>query len=229
MAYDLNKITEWIYNNLNNLNVDIIKFDEKKITVKCKVCDSIRELNIDSLYSNYYNSVRQMHGDSCSKYYNNIGKKELGDKIYKKFKESYRFAHERCCNPNCKDYNRYKGKMKFVDYVDYFKCCYDNFKYAINKYGIDSKLSIDRIDGNKGYEKGNVRFVPILINLKNKDIVIPVIGVNINTLEVIQADSVNELCTIYFDENKVSAIAKSIKENRFYNNVWKIFYKYKIT
>lgn len=228
MGYNFDKLRLWVYNNLDILEIDVIKDDTNtnKMTIRCKRCGAIKVLNIDSIYGNHYSDTKSMHGDSCSKYYNDIGKKELGDKIYKKFKESYRFARERCCNPNNKDYPRYKGKMKFVDYVDYFQSCYNCFKESISKYGLDSKLSIDRIDGSKGYEKGNIRFVPMIINNQNKDIVIPVIGVNINTLDVIKANSISELCNIYFDNNKISAVHSAIKENRFYKNTWKIFYIY---
>lgn len=58
----------------------------------------------------------------------------------------------------------------------------------------------DRIEGNKGYEKGNVRFVPMKINLQNKDVVIPVMGVNIKTKEVIDANSIGELAGKYFTQ-----------------------------
>lgn len=100
-------------------------------------------------------------------------------------------------------------------------------KKAIKIYGVDAKLSIDRIDGNKGYEAGNIRFVPVAINNQNKDSIIPVIAVNILTLEVIKANSLNELCINYFDKNKNSAIRQSINNNTIYNKTWKIFYTIK--
>lgn len=234
MGYNSDKLREWIYENLNLLNITILNDDiiNNKMTIKCNECDAIKTLKIDSIYGNNHKNTKSMHGDSCSKYYNDIGRKELGETTFKKFKEHYRFAHERCCNPNCKDYKRYKGKMKFKDYVDYFKCCYEEYKKDLNKYGNDVKLTIDRIDGNKGYEKGNVRFVPLLINNRNKDTIIPVIAVNIQTLEVIKAESVNDLSEKYFEGNKASAITNAIRQNRFYNNnnnTWKIFYTYKTT
>lgn len=227
MSYNMMKNKAWIIENIKALNISIIEQIGNKLKIKCNICGAIKILAIDSIYSNYHSDIRSMHGESCSKYFNDIGRKELGEKSFKKFREYYRFARERCCNKNSKDYPRYKGKMKFNDFVEYFKSCYEEYKYALSKYGTDSKLSIDRIDGKKGYEDGNVRFVPMIINLKNKNVVIPVICVNIHTLEVVKADSVHELCTKYFDENKNSAISESIKQNRIYNNTWKIFYTIK--
>lgn len=227
MAYDIEKCKKWILDNIEILNIQILEQNNNKLKIKCKVCEAIRTLTIESIYSNYHSELRSMHGESCSKYFNDIGRKELGERSFKKFREHYRFARERCCNPNSKDYERYQGKMKFKDFVEYFKSCFHLYKQSLAQYGADVKLSIDRIDGNKGYESGNIRFVPMIVNLKNKDIIIPVIGVNIHTLEVIKANSVHELCDIYFDENKCSAISESIKQNRIYNNTWKIFYTIK--
>ena len=97
---------------------------------------------------------------------------DLGYEAAEIFHRKYRIAKERCCNPNNKDYDKYKEKFKFIDFVDFFNSCYEDFKKSYIRYG--KSLSIDRIDGDLGYEKGNVRFVPISINLKNKSIVIPV-------------------------------------------------------
>lgn len=227
MGRNIEGCIEWIKTNAEALNIEIVKIENNKITVKCKECNAIKTCLIESLYGNYIGKIKSIHGDSCSKYYNNIIRNELGDTYLRKFRDHYRYAKERCCNPNSKDYKRYKGKMKYKDYVDYFLDCYEVYKKSLIEYGYDAKLTIDRKDGHKGYEHGNVRFVPIKVNLQNKDIVIPVMAVNIKTHKILTAVSLYELCTKYFDENKHSAIYDSIQENKLYKNEWKMFYTIK--
>lgn len=228
MSYNLNsKWLEEIYKKQDLLGYDVIDISDSEIVVKCRKCDALVTNKIDSFISNRVVKNSILHGDSCSKYYNNIIRSKYQEKVVSKFKAYYRYAHERCCNPNNKDYHRYNGKWKFDDYVDYYKGCFVEFEKSIKKYGLDSGLSIDRIDGTKGYEIGNVRFVPMYINSQNKDIVIPCMAVNIETQEIIKAESINELAIKYFGKNNVSAINGSIKNNGIYLNKWKIFHTIK--
>lgn len=229
MGFKLN--TKWInkiYDNQNELEYNVISLDDSNISISCSKCGAIHNLKTESFISNRLTKELKVHGDSCSKYFNNLIRNKYNEKYLKKFKCYYRYARERCCNPNCKDYERYKGKWGFEDYVDYYKVCFETFEIAVNKYGMDSTLSIDRINGSMGYEKGNVRFVPMYINSQNKDIVIPVICVNIETKEVFEANSIGELAKRYFDESKTSAIHNSIKNNSIYLNKWKIFHTLKL-
>ncbi|MDI7818096.1 hypothetical protein QMM58_17105, partial [Clostridioides difficile] len=86
--------------------------------------------------------------------------------------------------------------------------------------------SIDRIDNSKGYEIGNVRFVPMNINAKNKDDIYPVMAVNIFDKTIIECDSLVQLANEYF-EGKSTSLYQSVQENRLYLNTWKIFYTIK--
>lgn len=51
--------------------------------------------------------------------------------------------------------------------------------------------------------------------------------VNLETKEILEADSLNELASKYFDKNKVSAINQTIHNNTLYLNKYKIFYTIK--
>jgi hypothetical protein len=218
---------KWNIENSIRLQYSIIEMTDNKITVSCNKCKAIKTYDIKSLYSNYKNKTKTtLHSENCSQYFNNLIRKELGDKKLRQFRDFYRYARERSCNPNNKDYERYKGKMKFEDYVDYFLSCYEIYKINLQQYGMDAKLTIDRIDGNKGYEHGNIRFVPMEVNLQNKEIVIPVMAVNINTKEILTAVSLHKLCSEYFI-NSHSAIYDSIQNNTLFKNKWKIFYTLK--
>lgn len=227
MSFKLNKWIDKVYEKQTELGYRVVTIDEENISISCSKCGAIHNLKTDSFIGGRVVKELQVHGDSCSRYFNNLIRNKYDERYVNKFKAYYRYARERCCNINSKDYERYKGKWHFEDYVDYYKECFEAFEFAVEKYGLDSTLSIDRIDGNKGYEKGNVRFVPMYINSQNKDIVIPVLCVNIETKEIFEANSIGELAKKYFDEEKISAIHKSIKNNSIYLNKWKIFYTLK--
>jgi hypothetical protein len=62
---------------------------------------------------------------------------------------------ERCLNPKGKDFHRYgaRGISVFPAWIDSF----DDFFNHVGEKPLDCK-SLDRIDNNKGYEPGNVRW-----------------------------------------------------------------------
>ena len=71
----------------------------------------------------------------------------------------------RCTNPNCPIYKYYGGRG--------IKVCFESLddfcNYVINILKIDPRgLTIDRIDNDGNYEKGNIRFITRAENNKNK-------------------------------------------------------------
>ena len=146
------------------------------ITLQCTTCQSVRNMQLKSLYRNQ----NKIHNRFCSKYFLQEIRREYGSVIEKKFYGTYRYAHERCCNPSCKDYKRYKGLFGFLDFTEYYHSCFTDFIKSVDKFGI-SDLSIDRIDGSIGYQSGNVRFIPMSENLRNKKNVLPVKMTNVKT------------------------------------------------
>ena len=70
----------------------------------------------------------------------------------------------RCNNPDDMAYANYGGRGISYD------AAWDNFEVFLADVGIphDLKLQLDRIDNEKGYEKGNVRWVKQQRNLNNK-------------------------------------------------------------
>jgi len=82
----------------------------------------------------------------------------------------YNNLKRRCDNPSCKAYKGYGGRGICNNFNSF-----DDFRdYIIDVLGYDSYekikgLQIDRIDNNGDYEKGNIRFVTRVENLRNKE------------------------------------------------------------
>lgn len=213
---------KWLYDNQKTLNYKVIWTNGMIATIECNQCGARKQIQIKSLIKNR----NKIHNQFCSQYYLNIAKKEIGNKAAMNFHNTYRRAHERCLNPNCKDYQKYKNKFHFIDFCEYFKSCYELYKDAL-KHHDSNELSIDRIDGTKGYEPGNIRFVTMTENLKNKYYVKPVKATNIIDGNVIVGVSFGDLAdklTKYNKNNIVypSTLHKAYTENKTYLKQWKI-------
>lgn len=76
----------------------------------------------------------------------------------------------RCNNPKHKQYKNYGGrgiKVKFTSFDDFRD-------YIVNELKSDPRgLTIDRIDNDGNYERGNIRFITQAENSRNKNIVQP--------------------------------------------------------
>ena len=210
---------KYAQDNQKKLGFRILSIHENIITLQCTTCQSIRNMQLKSLYRNR-NSI---HNQFCSKYFLQKIRKEYGAVIEKKFHATYRYAHERCCNPACKDYPKYKGLFGFSDFTEYYHTCFLDFMESAAKFGVDN-LSIDRIDGSLGYQPGNVRFVPMSENLRNKKNVRPVRMTNVKTGQEITAASFGELARKYKDISYAASLHRSCKAQRLYKNEWRITY-----
>ena len=69
--------------------------------------------------------------------------------------------------PNNRNYSVYKGKgINICKEWELF----ENFKRWSLENGYSPELTIDRIDGNKGYSPDNCRFITMSENLKNRNL-----------------------------------------------------------
>ena len=75
--------------------------------------------------------------------------------------------HQRCSNPNCKDYKWYGAEGKTVC-AEWKLENYAEFKRWAMESGYEPGLTIDRIDTDKGYYPDNCRWVSISEQQKNK-------------------------------------------------------------
>jgi len=82
--------------------------------------------------------------------------------------QKYHDLNARCTEPNHKDFHNYGGRgiqnmfLSFADFYDYVVN-----ELHISKFELIENLDIDRIDNNRGYQRGNVRFVSHRQNMNN--------------------------------------------------------------
>lgn len=218
---------QWIINNQTKMKYTVLNFIEKDnklhVRLRCEICGAIRVLEAQTLYRNDREG-RPMHGERCTSYFFALQDEELGVEHRKQFRAYYRYAKDRCTNPNSKGHQNYKGKWGFIDYTDYYYSCWEEYKKAIQLYP-NSKLSIDRIDGTKGYEDGNVRFIPMEDNLRNKPNVRPIKARNIVTGEEFVEPSLGMVSVRLFgDTSHATSIRRALKRNGLPHKTWEFTY-----
>lgn len=75
--------------------------------------------------------------------------------VHTQTRRLWRAIIERCCNPNCESYPAYGGRG--ITIYEGWRESFESFVAAVG-YRPSPNLSLDRIDGNKGYVPGNVRW-----------------------------------------------------------------------
>lgn len=124
--------------------------DDWKYKCKCTVCGKTKVL----IYNEIQNLKRVSH-KWCA-----IGDND-NTKEWRKFHSIWTSMRTRTTNQNAKHYKDYGGRgISSDDYKDFLvfkRDFYDEFLLAIEKYGF-KEVSIDRIDNNGSYTKGNIRF-----------------------------------------------------------------------
>lgn len=205
-----------VYDNQKTKGYKILSINDKFTTIQCNDCGAIKNLQIASLARN---KDAHIHNQFCAKYYLNQAKIEIGNRAALNFHNTYRYIHERCCSSKCKDYKRYHGKLKYKDFCEYYKDCYPIYKEALKTHD-SQELTIDRIDGTKGYEPENIRFVTMTENLRNKPNVKAVKATNTKTDTVITGVSFGDLANKF--NCYPSVIHRAYKKHYLYRKVWKI-------
>jgi len=121
---------------------------------------------------------------------------------------------QRCHNPNVESYSRYGGRKENpVKVCNRWRESFENFRDDLFDQWEDG-LQLDRIEGSKGYEPGNVRFVNKYIQMRNRKGVI-----SIDVVKQIkeklknqrQCDIAKELKIPLYTINRI-ATGKSFKE-----------------
>ena len=83
------------------------------------------------------------------------------DKYLKRFRKIYSCMRYRTTNPKSDKYNFYGGRGissdYYADFIVFYKELFESYKNHVDKYG-ENETTLDRIDPNGNYEKGNVRW-----------------------------------------------------------------------
>lgn len=211
---------KYAYDNQKIFGYKVLKIEGELVQIECATCGAKRTLQLKSLYKN----KSCIHNNFCCKYYLDIIRKEYNSDIARTFHDFYRRSHERCCNPKNKDYERYKNKFNFKDFTEFFLNCYPIYKDALKSH-YHKELTIDRIDGTKPYEVGNIRFVTMMVNLQNKPYINPVRAINQITGKVTEAASFRDLSIkLTGNTNATGALIKNCRTNKLYKKTWKLEY-----
>lgn len=144
--------------------------------VKSKICIKCGKRK---LLSGFYKNKSRKDGfrSGCKKCWKKYRQSEKGKQIQNKADKKYRqtlkgylygrfYAMKyRCNNPKCECYKNYGGRGIKVK----FKNTNEFVDYVINELKTDPRgLTIDRIDNDGHYEKGNIRFVTHKENCNNR-------------------------------------------------------------
>lgn len=132
------------------------------LDLKCSICGEIRV----GIPERDMEKVSNTHGIYCVKN-NSKYDKNLINKICRTYSNCK--TRIRKGNEGDPKYELYKGKeFGFDSSLEMFYELYDNLLEQSEKYPLD-KLTIDRIDTNLGYIKGNVRFITMKEQNCNKN------------------------------------------------------------
>lgn len=139
----------------------------RRIVCQCE-CGNLVNLQLGSFGRSKYKSCgclkNEMVRQRIKKYNTTHG--ESKSRLHSKWAS----IKERCNNPKCKSFQDYGGRgIKLESYFD----DYVNFRnYVMSLPNYDKveelKLTLDRIDNEKGYERGNLRWVDRKRQNRNK-------------------------------------------------------------
>lgn len=100
---------------------------------------------------------------------NRKGQKNYRQTLNGYLREVYYAIRRRCNKPHCRMYRYYGGRgieCRFECFVDFFSCVVTDL--GITKLNQIKGLQIDRIDNDRHYEPGNIRFVTAKVNCNNR-------------------------------------------------------------
>ena len=112
-------------------------------------------------------ALRSGHTKSCGCLYIELASERATkhgmshDRLY----QTWADMKQRCSNPRCASYSNYGGRG--VSYAEDWNN-FETFREYALSVGYDDTLTIERIDVNGNYEPGNVKFIPLKEQIRNK-------------------------------------------------------------
>lgn len=134
------------------------KNDRRMFSVRCTKCNRIREVSEANLKNRPNSSIHEI---VCG-----FGLKKSVDP---KFYDVWAHMKDRIYNPNNSEYYRYGGRGLTTDYdafVDFFDDYYASYIQTTTMYP-NTRISIDRINNNLGYVRGNISWATPIQQTRN--------------------------------------------------------------
>lgn len=135
---------------------DILQSKQRIRSVECLCdCGKTSVVRLEKLKQGHVKSCGCLQKETAAAFNTTHGLSttEVGSKLL----SAWKAILDRCYNQKCKSYCRYGGRG--IKVQDSWKNSVIEFtKYVMNLDGFSLDKSIDRIDNNKGYEKGNIRW-----------------------------------------------------------------------
>lgn len=147
------------FNKLTVLKIDHINKKTKEASYLCKCdCGNLKIVK----------SAKLKNGDvkACGCLQGKIRKWKYSSKDYPKLYKKWNHMKDRCYKERDVNYKNYgaRGITVCVEWRNSF----DNFAEWSFKNGYKEELEIDRINNDGNYEPDNCRYVPTIINRRNK-------------------------------------------------------------
>ena len=132
--------------------------DNKKMSIAichCKICNRTKKMSLGCLREHKGTTHK-----ACGQYLKTEDKK---------FYNTWQGLKNRIYNSNYEHFDRYGGRGLTTDYdvfIDFYDDMYESYLEAIKLYGKE-KISLDRIDNNLGYIRGNLRWTTQTHQVRN--------------------------------------------------------------
>ena len=145
----------------------------------------------------------------------------------KRFHAIWAGIRSRTTNPNSRSYKDYGARgissEEFTNYVDFYDMMYQSYCEAVEKYGDESLITIERIDVNGDYTHDNLTWIPKAQQSTNKR----------NTIHCIaQAPSktiyrLQSLSLTFLSEHNLNrnAVYNCLKRKAYTHKAWIFYYE----
>lgn len=162
IIYDVAKIMEYEQDVIDNIKPELLHKTVRsgyqwKGLFRCPFCGKEFEAYIENVMRGRTKSC------GCAKGRLLVRSKDTHGDTKTRLYRIYRHIKERCESPSCKEYPYYGGRG--------IKCLfntYEEFKEFALSHGYADHLTVERIDVNGHYEPGNITFVPLSLQNRNK-------------------------------------------------------------